>query len=381
MIRRMADIRKREGYPNPWQVRYEKTTGGFGYRSFRTRQDAQKFIQGLSGHRDFDQETSIDALVDAWIFAAEQTGLAGRMPVTPRTAENYRRYARGIKAYDWTVSAERLARPDVVKFRSYLIENHTRFIARKILRAFQGVLNHAIETGVVTTNVAQGVTIQQDKRSKPKRIIPTTDQVRSFLDVLDRRCDQSAGAVRKQWIRWRTVFQVMILTGARPGEIFGMSWSQIRPGEIRVTRSADQKGRIGPPKSAAGRRTILIGSALEQILATWREIQPGEDDDLVFRTRTNGVVLQSNFRKNVFNVIMREAGLVDAEGKTLFSPYAFRHYFASKLIDQGMNVKYVSRQMGHEDIQTTLNIYGHLLEDSQDQIRAGLASMSDEILG
>lgn len=47
-------------------------------------------------------------------------------------------------------------------------------------------------------------------------------------------------------------------------------------------------------------------------------------------------------------------------GQTPFS-HDLRHTFASLLIDQGENIKFIQSQLGHASIQTTLDRYGHLL--------------------
>ncbi len=41
-----------------------------------------------------------------------------------------------------------------------------------------------------------------------------------------------------------------------------------------------------------------------------------------------------------------------------------RHSFASLLIEQGAHVKYISEQLGHASVQTTLDRYGHLFDQS-----------------
>lgn len=47
-----------------------------------------------------------------------------------------------------------------------------------------------------------------------------------------------------------------------------------------------------------------------------------------------------------------------------------RHTFASLLIDAGANPKATQTFMGHSKIQTTFDIYGHLMPGSRDEIRA-----------
>ncbi|MBT8365504.1 MAG: site-specific integrase, partial [Deltaproteobacteria bacterium] len=39
-----------------------------------------------------------------------------------------------------------------------------------------------------------------------------------------------------------------------------------------------------------------------------------------------------------------------------------RHTFASLLINQGENPKYIQKQMGHSSVTVTLNIYAHLMD-------------------
>lgn len=45
-----------------------------------------------------------------------------------------------------------------------------------------------------------------------------------------------------------------------------------------------------------------------------------------------------------------------------------RHSHASLLINMDINILTISERLGHEDIQTTLNIYGHLYPSKAEQI-------------
>jgi integrase len=49
-----------------------------------------------------------------------------------------------------------------------------------------------------------------------------------------------------------------------------------------------------------------------------------------------------------------------------------RHTFASFAIAAGMNAKTLSTIMGHADIATTFDLYGHLLPGSEDEAAARL---------
>ena len=52
-----------------------------------------------------------------------------------------------------------------------------------------------------------------------------------------------------------------------------------------------------------------------------------------------------------------------------------RHTCASLLIDQGVNPRVIMHQLGHSTIRVTMDVYGHLLEDS----RAAAASAMTQV--
>ncbi|MCA1705646.1 MAG: tyrosine-type recombinase/integrase, partial [Actinobacteria bacterium] len=54
-----------------------------------------------------------------------------------------------------------------------------------------------------------------------------------------------------------------------------------------------------------------------------------------------------------------------------------RHFYASLLIARGCSVKSVQRRLGHQPAVETLDIYGHLWPDSDDETRNAV----DHVLG
>ena len=54
-----------------------------------------------------------------------------------------------------------------------------------------------------------------------------------------------------------------------------------------------------------------------------------------------------------------------------------RHTNVALRIEQGQNIVYISRQVGHASVKTTLDIYGHLIKE----VNAEQAKKLDNILG
>ena len=76
---------------------------------------------------------------------------------------------------------------------------------------------------------------------------------------------------------------------------------------------------------------------------------------------------------------------VEQDGKIIerpkYSPYDLRHFYASILIEQRVNLKRIQKLMGHSNIATTLNIYGHLIEraEASQQEKSGLIARLNPI--
>jgi len=54
---------------------------------------------------------------------------------------------------------------------------------------------------------------------------------------------------------------------------------------------------------------------------------------------------------------------LEAAGLKKIRFYDIRHTYATLLISQGENIKYIQVQMGNSNPTVTLNVYAHLMED------------------
>jgi integrase len=154
------------------------------------------------------------------------------------------------------------------------------------------------------------------------------------------------------------LFATAILTGLRLGELLALQWGDISwsTSQIYVRRSL-YKGRFIEPKSRYAVRSVALTPKLATILKKHRLSSPPSEFDLVFCTKDGKPLDHSNVINQEFLPTLRRAGLRRIRFHDL------RHTFASLLLHQGENIKYVQRQLGHASVQTTLDLYGHLLPD------------------
>ena len=96
-------------------------------------------------------------------------------------------------------------------------------------------------------------------------------------------------------------------------------------------------------------------------LRVWRLASPPTDLDLVFPNAAGNPIDTNNMIKRHFLPALKKAGIPKIRFHDL------RHTYASRLIAQGENPKYIQHQMGHSSIRTTFDIYGHLMKDENQQ--------------
>jgi integrase len=88
------------------------------------------------------------------------------------------------------------------------------------------------------------------------------------------------------------------------------------------------------------------------------QFSPDDTVRLVFAEPDGSPADLDNFRRSKFYKYLKEANLPHIRFHDI------RHTFASLLLQQGESLHYVKEQMGHASIQTTVDVYGHIVPGS-----------------
>jgi len=62
------------------------------------------------------------------------------------------------------------------------------------------------------------------------------------------------------------------------------------------------------------------------------------------------------------------------------SVHGLRHTHASVLLYEGVSVYYVSRRLGHGDIETTLNTYSHVVKELEERDQTKTSDVFEKML-
>ena len=234
---------------------------------------------------------------------------------------------------------------------------------RNALNPVRSCLGTAMQEGLIRSNPAQGAAL-------PYRPDPDAD------DDEDRRAlsrEELAMFLRVVNPSHRVMFRLLACTGLRVSEALALQVKHLdldgSTPHVRVRRAIIH-GRIEPPKTRYGRRSVPLDAELVREL---RQCLAARGDSgaegLLFPSRNGGFLDRSNLRNRVLIPAAQEAGAPWAGFHT------FRHTCASLLFGRGSNAVQVQRWLGHHSPAFTLSTYVHLLPN---ELGDGL-SLRDEL--
>jgi integrase len=173
----------------------------------------------------------------------------------------------------------------------------------------------------------------------------------------------------------RPLWTVAFFAGLRRGELRALRWDDVdlAEGVIGVSRSLDDMVGEIEVKSDAGERDVPLIGRVRRELVAHRLATGRSGSDLVFGRTARLPFTPSAVRHraraawraaNAATVERAEEEGREVEPGELLDPITLheaRHCAASYLIAAGLNPKEISVYIGHSDIRTTYNRYGHLL--------------------
>lgn len=179
---------------------------------------------------------------------------------------------------------------------------------------------------------------------------------------------------------YKALFLTLYYTGLRLGEALALNWNDFSGNTLSISKSLTRKSEnhtyeIKEPKNMYSIRTILIGDNLSKYLNQYKETQmkvSGFNNQWFIFGNVNPLPYTSISR-------IKDKAIKEAHVKNI-RIHDFRHSHASLLISKGLNIVAISRRLGHSDVNTTLKIYTHLLQENEKQLVSYLDKSSQKIL-
>ncbi len=303
-----------------------KADGNRWLAKVQTEMDAGRWIDPKAG------KETLKAYAERWV----ETRLVGGRPLAPRTAELYRAQLKNhiVPALGSTP----LRQLDASAVRAWYGKlsgpsGPGQVTAAKCYRLLRAICTTAVDDNVIARNPCSIRGAGQERSSE--RPMFTLAQVQALADAVEDR--------------WRALILLAAWTGLRIGELSALRREHLdlQAGtvsvKIAVVDVVGQERSYGPPKSAAGRRTVAIPPHivpdLERHLAMYAELGA---HGLVFVGPKGGPIRRNNFSSKVWAPAAEAAGL--PTGSHL---HDLRGWGATIAARHGATTKELMHRLGH----------------------------------
>ena len=323
------------GMGKRWEVRYRDAAG----RQRKARHDYKDdalLVEAASrvSPKAKSAETTVGDQFAAW--------KAGKASLKPKTLMGYQSAYRAH--IEPELGARLISGLTATELRQWWARIDSRDSARHALVVLRGVLDLAVEDGMLPTNPVGSLSGGQTKR---REVDPLTD---AQLDALAASL-ATAGCDAEFWL--------LVGCGLRFGEMAALAPRRVRRLDTgwllhidRTVQLIDGQIIYGPPKTGKP-RDVPCPLWLGERLAT--------TGDLALPSPDGGPWLSDRWR-TPWERARKAAGLDSLHTHDL------RHAFAARQIDAGVDLKTLQYVMGHAHLSITTDLYGSMAKSRLDVI-------------
>ncbi len=258
---------------------------------------------------------------------------------------------RNLNELYTALSADGLNKRTKGKLSNKTIIEHHRLIST--------VLEQAVKEELIPFNIAHRA--QPPKLEKKEVNYFQPEQIQAIHEAL-----------KNEPLKWKTLVHLLLITGARRGEILGLKWDKVDFEDCiinicnNVLYSSDRGLYEDTPKTSKSKRTISIPIETVNLLKQYKRSQSEKRLRLgSYYKNQNFIFAQDNgnpLHPDSVNVYLKRFS--QKYGLPHINAHAFRHTMASMLYYSGVDTISISNRLGHAQPSTTANIYAHVIESS-----------------
>lgn len=229
----------------------------------------------------------------------------------------------------------------------------------------------AIEDNLLVRNPAKGIKLNRDDK-KEIRVLSLQEQ-QDFFEC-------AAGTF------YYNMFIMACESGLRPGELFALTVQDLdfEACVINVDKTLlynryeyeeTKSYKVGPPKTKSSVRKVPMTDKCKQvaekqivlrniILRKTKKKLPENLGELLFVTSTGNPINDTTYNDNINKILDRINIMRDPlEEMEHFSGHCFRHTFATRCFEAGIQPKTIQKYLGHATLQMTMDLYVHVTDE------------------
>ena len=324
---------------------------------------------------------TIDDLFELWFSL--------KRGVRDSTLQTYKyAYKYGISPYLGQILIKNLAASHVKRAYIKMLETNSKSIdtIKTIHQVLMQALDFAVDDRLLRNNPAKKVYSEFRKEAednKSKKIAMTSEEQSLLLDFI---------SSNNYYKKWENLIVILNGTGMRIGEALALQWSDIDYDKrvinidktlIYMKNKDKTEFSIHPPKTKTSIRQIPMSSIVANAFFSEREYQKEKGivcidtvdgyNDFVFLSHSGKARSNIDVNASIKRIVASYNKKALFSEEPIFLPdiscHTFRHNFATRLFECGVEPKVVQSYLGHSSISITMNIYtDFFLGSMQDRI-------------
>ncbi|WP_422487116.1 tyrosine-type recombinase/integrase [Gudongella sp. DL1XJH-153] len=265
-------------------------------------------------------------------------------------------------------------------YNEFLESGKTISFVKQLHKLLSKFFRYALSEGYILRNPLFGLKLP---KTDEEEIVEYGEEIDTFTDEEVKQIINSLDNVKLKYI-----ILFAVLTGARMGEILALKKKDIKDGVVMINKSirkvrvySDKENytyqyKVTRPKTESSRREVPLPDKLINelknldILVKEERLRLGpayDNNDILFPSITGTYIDDKNLRRSWERAL-------SSSGVDYKKFHALRHTYATRMIENGVELLTVSRLLGHSSIKTT-EVYAHTLEDTKIEAVKTLDSM------
>jgi len=304
------------------------------------------YFQHEGGCRIYGTGTMQD-FIDYWLYDIAVYN------VKSSTFSNYLHYSnKWIAPFLGCEILSKITTEKIQQFINHLIKKDMSIGGSKnIYRTLCAMMKVAKTFNYICANPCEGVVFPKHSHQEVRPLKPAEQ---SYLEMVAKAHKENIGLI----------VLTALYTGLRIGELCALTWADIdlTKGNLVVSRTRQRIQRVRPTakqsktyvstnsaKSSSSARTIPLPPFL---LTLFKQHQP-QCNCIHHVFHKNTKPLEPRIIQYQFKQLLKKSQIKPTNFHTL------RHTFATRLLEENVDIKTLSELLGHSSVKTTLDLYGH----------------------
>ena len=342
----------------------EKRTTRRGFKTIKEAKVAERDLlldfeeNGFSNNEDFQNPTFAE-VAELWLESYKST-------VKPTTYQHVKEMLDVM--IDLYFTDMKIQQISVAYCQKVAIKLSNRYILyTNYYSVISRVFKYATSIDIIKSNPLDKIIKPKNRPLKAKENYYSKQELTDFLKV----CKENCKPVEY------TFYHLLSFTGLRIGEAIGLMWSDVdfENKRLNISRTAVKIGKeqtVQDPKTKRSKRVITLDDETLNVLKLWKRQQIKEyfqagkayqhDSNYIFTNNKGRWLLTATMKVKLSSFFCKHNKLKK------ITPHGFRHTHASLLFEAGITAKIISDRLGHNNVQTTLDMYTHINDNQRVEV-------------